>query len=194
MMASPSHAELLAAAVVAVKEDLGWMYTDWSVRTPTLESSTAVTAMAQEEVGHARVLGGLVPDGVAGEPIPCLRDQAPTWPELIGIVTPVELALAELTRALADCRHDLLRSRTRKMADEERFHELFVEGWSNLLGADTTEVSGAFFAAARRSQPETGAWVERLDALAADGDILDSGTLVDRCVPRLMRIGRAQVG
>jgi 1,2-phenylacetyl-CoA epoxidase catalytic subunit len=180
----------LAAAVAAVKVDLGWMYTDWSVRAPTLESSTAVTAMAQEEVGHARVLGGLVPDGVEGEGIPCLRQPATSWPELIGIVAPVELALAELTRRLSGCGHELLRSRARKMAEEERFHELFVEGWCGLLGADAREVAAAFADGVRRSQDETAAWVEHLDALSAEGAILDAGALVEHCLPRALAMGR----
>jgi hypothetical protein len=189
-MAGPGADERLAAAVVAVKVDLGWMYTDWSVRAPTLESSTAVTAMAQEEVGHARVLGGIVPDLVQGESIPCLREPASSWPAFIGLVTPVELAMAELTRRLAGCRHDLLRSRARKMADEERFHELFIEGWAGLLDADASEVASAFADGVRRSQRETAAWVERLDALAAEGEVLDAGELVEHCLPRVLEIGR----
>jgi 1,2-phenylacetyl-CoA epoxidase catalytic subunit len=193
-MTAPPPAELLIAAVAAVKADLGWTYTDWSVRAPTLESSTAVTAMAQEEVGHARVLNGLVQGEVEGERIACVHEPASSWPELIGIVSPVEFALAGLTRALAGCRHDGLRSRARKMADEERFHELFMEGWSGLLGTDTTDVSSAFREALRRSEPETAAWVERLDALAAEGDVLDPGTLVERCSPGVMRIGRDDGG
>jgi hypothetical protein len=190
-MAQAPADQRLAAAVAAVKADLGWMYTDWSVRAPTLESSTAVTAMAQEEVGHARVLGGLVPDDLAGDAIPCLQGTAASWPELIGVVAPVELALAELTRQLAVCRHELLRSRARKMAEEERFHELFVEGWTGLLGADEGEVSAAFAEGVRRSRDETAAWVQRLDALAAEGDVLDAGALVEHCVPRVLAIGRA---
>jgi 1,2-phenylacetyl-CoA epoxidase catalytic subunit len=190
MMSGPGADERLAAAVVAVKVDLGWMYTDWSVRAPTLESSTAVTAMAQEEVGHARVLGGLVPDGVEGDSIPCLKEPASSWPAFIGVVAPMELALAELTRRLAGCRHDLLRSRARKMAEEERFHELFIEGWSGLLDADSSEVASAFAEGVRRSQRETAAWVERLDALAAEGEVLDAGELVEHCMPRVLQIGR----
>ncbi|MEA2252126.1 MAG: hypothetical protein QOI62_732 [Solirubrobacteraceae bacterium] len=187
---APPAADLLVAAVAAVKVDLGWLYTDWSVRAPTLESSTAVTAMAQEEVGHARVLGGLVAGDLEGERIACVRDGASTWPALVGTVGPVELALGRLTRALAGCRHDALRSRARKMAEEERFHELFVEGWSDLLGADAPEVSGAFFEAVARSQGQTAAWVASMDALAAEGDVLDAGVLAHDCLARVMAIGR----
>jgi hypothetical protein len=68
----------------------------------------------------------------------------------VGVVRPVEPALGEITKALSDCSHDMPRSRARKMADQERFHTLFVEGWSNLLCSDVDEVSDAFNAAVRR--------------------------------------------
>jgi ring-1,2-phenylacetyl-CoA epoxidase subunit PaaA/ring-1,2-phenylacetyl-CoA epoxidase subunit PaaC len=192
-MAAAAPADRLIAAIAAVKTDLAWLYTDWSVRAPTLESSTAITAMAQEEVGHARVLGGLVDESVEGERIACLREPVASWPELLGTVAPAELALAELARALGACRHDALRARVRKMADEERFHELFVEGWSALLEDDAPDVTAAFRQALGRAQEQTAAWIERLDADAAAGDVLDAGALAERCLPRVAAPGRVDV-
>ena len=48
----------LVASIVAVKFDLARIYTDWSVRGPKLEASTAVTAMAQEEAFHEAFFRG----------------------------------------------------------------------------------------------------------------------------------------
>lgn len=192
-MAAAAPADRLIAAMAAVKNDLAWLYTDWSVRAPTLESSTAITAMAQEEVGHARVLGGLVGEGVEGERIACLGQPVASWPELLGTVAPAELALAEMARALGACRHEALRARVRKMADEERFHELFVEGWSALLEEDAPEVTAAFRQALGRAQEQTAAWIERRDGDAAAGDVLDPGVLAERCGARVTSLGRVDV-
>ena len=186
-MAEPAPRTQLIAAMVAVKQQLAGIYTDWCVRGPKLEASTAITAMAQEEQGHARVLSGLLETASTSEALPCLGRPLASWPEMVGSAGPADVALARLTRALATCPDPALQARLRKMADEERFHEAFYQGWFALLETDEPAVARIFWDARIRAEAEVVNWLGNLDALATEAGLAPAGTLRRACAPGTVR-------
>jgi hypothetical protein len=95
----------------------GLRYGEWRSSGPTVEAGVAATAIAQDELGHARVLYGLLED-LPGSPrrsehawiaadartVALLDEPFPAWPHLI-------VANVLLDRALALVRETALRSR-----------------------------------------------------------------------------------
>lgn len=184
MSAQTTESAELAAAIVGAKSALARVYTGWSVRGPSLEASTAVTAMAQEEAGHARVLKRLAKDAEGRRPA-CLEADPDSWPQMIGTAGAVELAMGRIIRALSRSSNEEWRGRTVKMAMEERFHEDFFTGWSASLSRESEGARRAYEEARERADQEVRAWLERLDALAAGAGILAAGELLrDRPLER----------
>src|SRR5262249_41452742 len=149
------------------------IYTQWSVRGPSLESSTAIAAMSQEQAGYAKTLDRLA-DGVSPEvcPVPSLRAVPATWPELIGAAGTVELALAA---ALDQWRAGAEGSLTRnldKMAQEIGYHARFFRGWFQELDDDTSQVGVLFDRARATTEQEVWSWLSTLQihtTASADG-------------------------
>lgn len=171
------------ASIVEVKLDLARIYTAWSVRGPKLEASTAVTAMAQEEAGHARVLGGMLGTEARGQAVESLRQPIDSWPQMLGVVGPADVAVGRLAAILASCPHQQLRSRAGKMRQEEIFHEAFFLGWSKLLLAEPEAVRRCFETSWSRSASEVEAWLKDVDRFAADARLAEAGQVTGECSP-----------
>src|SRR5882672_1453182 len=128
--------ERLAAAVAAVKDELARVYTVWSLRGPTLEACTALTAMAQEEAGHARALLAVSGDQPPEHRLAFLEHVPDDWPELVGSAGTAEMAV------------------------EESFHEDLFRGWFRILSGDAPAVAERFRDAARAARAEIGDWLK----------------------------------
>lgn len=128
------------------KQFLGIRYSEWCVSAPTLEASIAATAMAQDELGHTRILHGILgdlpdnplasrdpEDPTAYEVLPRLSRPFPSWEALVASALIVDGFLTHLMH-LGNCSaHDLFRTRMKKAYEEERFHRLYAEGWAKWL-------------------------------------------------------------
>lgn len=142
----------LVDVVVALadnKHALGLRYGEWCSSGPTLEAGVAATAMAQDELGHARVLYGLLEE-LPGAPrrsehewmaadartIAFLRRPFPTWPHLIVANVVVDQALGLVIETALDSRYLPLRQRARKIIEEERYHRIHGQGWFLHLAAE----------------------------------------------------------
>jgi 1,2-phenylacetyl-CoA epoxidase catalytic subunit len=169
--------ERLAAALATVKEDLARVYTVWSLHGPTLEACTALTAMAQEEAGHARALLAVSGNQEAASPLACLHDVPEEWPELVGRAGTVELAVASVVHALRAGADPALAARTAKMSVEEGFHEDLFRGWFRVLEADVPAVAEPFRDAVRVAEGEVRDWLKVLDDLAVDAGVCAPGEL-----------------
>ncbi len=198
----------LVAALAESKKLLGVRYGEWVAKAPTMEASVASSAMAQDELGHARVLYGLV-DEVRGEK---LRDDTGwevmgthlsllerpflTWMEFIACNTLVDPALTVVVEAATHSRYGALRQRTRKMIEEERFHTLHGRTWFRRLATASPAVREGLEAATTRMLPEVLCWfgptgdlrlLWDLGLLDADGEALRVRYLQD-VVPLLSQV------
>jgi len=177
--------ERLAAAVAAIKDELASVYTVWSLRGPTLEACTALTAMAQEEAGHARALLAVSGDQPPEHRLAFLEHVPDDWPELVGTAGTAELAVSAVVHALRAGQNPGLASRTAKMAVEESFHEDLFRGWFRILSGDAPAVAERFRDAARAARAEVGDWLKALDELAVEAGVAAPGELASIALPEV---------
>ena len=122
---------------------LGRHLSEWAVGAPMLEASIGCCAVAQAQMGHARVLYPLlehlpspVPPGPPGQEtsrtrrysVAALDEPFPTWPHAVAALFLIDNALNTLVRALTSSRYDQLAARSRRMLDEEEFHRDLAVG------------------------------------------------------------------
>jgi ring-1,2-phenylacetyl-CoA epoxidase subunit PaaA/ring-1,2-phenylacetyl-CoA epoxidase subunit PaaC len=118
---------------------LGRQLSEWAVGAPSLEVSVACAAVAQGELGQARVLYPLLEElGFAGPVDPRERARPynvsmldrpfETWPHAVAALLLVDGALTTMLEALAGGSYEALARRVPRMLDEEAFHAEFAEG------------------------------------------------------------------
>jgi len=122
---------------------LGRRLSEWCPGGPSLESSVAAAALAQEELGHARALYPLLEDmPVTEAPGPLQRgterdrryvvsfldEPLETWAHVVAALALVDPALTVMFKALRECRFEDLRKRAARIPGEEEFHRKYADG------------------------------------------------------------------
>jgi ring-1,2-phenylacetyl-CoA epoxidase subunit PaaC len=118
---------------------LGRHLSEWAVGSPSLEVGVACAAVAQGELGQARVLYPLLQELAFPGPVdPAERARAyrvslldqpfPTWPHAVAALLLVDGALTVMLEALAGGGYAALARRVPRMLEEEAFHRDFAEG------------------------------------------------------------------
>lgn len=122
---------------------LGRRISEWAVGAPGLEEAVAASALAQEELGHARVLYPLLNDLPFPErPVPLEREgdrnrryavsflDKPwaTWGEAVAAMLLVDTALTTMLEHLTASAWEPLARRATRILQEEVFHLEFAEG------------------------------------------------------------------
>ncbi len=122
---------------------LGRRLSEWCPGGPSLESSVAAAALAQEELGHARALYPLLEDmPVTEAPGPLQRgnererryvvsfldEPLETWAHVVAALALVDPALTVMFNALKDCSFEDLRKRAARIPGEEEFHRKYADG------------------------------------------------------------------
>lgn len=138
-------AALLNLVVVLAdnKYFLGRRISEWEVGAPGLEEAVAASALAQEELGHARVLYPLLDELPFPErPVPLEREgdrkrrytvsfvDRPweTWPEAVAGIFLLDAALTTMLEHLTASVWEPLARRAGRILQEEVFHLEFAEG------------------------------------------------------------------
>jgi ring-1,2-phenylacetyl-CoA epoxidase subunit PaaC len=188
----------LVTALADNKHALGLRYAEWCTCGPTIEAGVSATAIAQDELGHARVLYGLLED-LPGAPrrsehewtaedartVRALDRPFPTWPHLIVANALFDQALLAVLEAAAGSRYVPLRQRARKIIEEEQYHGIHGRGWLRQLGAGGPHVRAAVAAAVREWWAETLCWFGPgaggvLEPLVRHGVLRDAGDAARR--------------
>ncbi len=126
-------------------------YTDWQVRAPTLESDLALSNIAQDELGHARLWYDLLEDFGHTESELIYEREPDEWRH----TTMAELAFEEGDWAdavvrtylydtaeeirldgLVDSAYPRIRDRVQKVIGEEDYHRQHAESWLSRLASD----------------------------------------------------------
>lgn len=129
------------------KRLLGVRYAGWCTGAPELEADIAVSAMAQYELGHARllrgVLGNLEEDPReevrrASDPggwcsLPILDRPLAGWPELVVVNALVDSLLTVNLEAAHEGGLEPLAQRLRKAISEEKYHFVHARAWFERL-------------------------------------------------------------
>ncbi len=133
-------------ALADTKRALGLRYAEWCDRAPTLEAGVAAAAMAQDQLGQARVLYALIQEQFVDAPkgldddtrgffynLAYLDEPLHNWAAFVAANLLIGGAVTLAEGALADSRFAPLRARMPKMLEEERFHRIHAEGWFKQL-------------------------------------------------------------
>jgi ring-1,2-phenylacetyl-CoA epoxidase subunit PaaC len=137
--------EALAALVnllVVLADNKYWLgrhLSEWAVGAPSLEVAVACAAIAQGELGQARVLYPLLEELPFPGPVdPLERERAyrvslldrpfPTWPHAVVALLLVDSAVTTMLEALIGGPYEALARRVPRMLEEEAFHWDFAEG------------------------------------------------------------------
>ena len=161
----------LVVALADNKHALGLRYGEWCSSGPTIEAGVAATAMAQDELGHARVLYGLLEE-LPGAPrrsehewsaadartIALLDHPFPGWPHLIVANVLFDQALAHVLETGLDSRYLPLRQRARKLIEEEQYHAIHGKGWLLQLAKEGPEVRAGLEEIIRQVWADTLCW------------------------------------
>ena len=125
------------------KQLLGMRYAEWCIAAPTLEADIAAAAMGLDDIGHGRVLYGslrelgtsdiAVDDAANYANVPYLDRPWTEWAEFVAANAVLDSAFTLMIEALANGNVDLLRSRLKKMLQEERYHALHGRSWMHEL-------------------------------------------------------------
>ena len=119
------------------KQLLGMRYAEWCIAAPSLEADIAAAAMGLDDIGHSRVLYGSLrelgaPDradesGYAN--VPYLDKPWTDWAQFVAANSVLDSAFTLMIEALANGKVEVLRSRLKKMLQEERYHFLHGRSW-----------------------------------------------------------------
>ncbi len=135
-------------AMSDTKHLLGLRYAEWCTGAPELEADIAASAMAQFELGHARVLRGVLGD-LPEDPRDDRRDTEmgtwssaaaldrpfADWTELVVANALVDTLLTVNLRSAEEGRYRPLTQRLRKVLAEEEYHAVHAGAWIQRLAA-----------------------------------------------------------
>ncbi|HEY7124408.1 MAG TPA: Phenylacetic acid catabolic protein [Ktedonobacterales bacterium] len=184
----------LLAALADNKYRLGRRYAEWCNGAPTLESSVAAAAMAQDELGHARALYPLLQDFPQGQAQPVevepetrtifsnvafLDEPFTGWADFVAANFLLDTALSVVFEFAQESHFEPLRGRAKKVLQEEQVHILHGEGWVRRLARTGGAVRGTLEASLKRAWLETVCWFGPADdargVLLQQGNILSGG-------------------
>lgn len=162
---------------------LGDHLVEIGVSGPTLEATLSAIAMAQGELGHARLLYNWSSDlrGVGKTEITNQTGKAfasvvqvSDWIELIGALYAVNAGTDLVLRAMLEAGHQDVVNRIQKLLKEQKEHILYSRGWVGQLLSDAGAVPRKTREALDKAVPEVRAWLQKIEQSA---DLVSGGYL-----------------
>ena len=160
---------------------LGYHYGEWTFGTPTLEAAVANCSLAQSELGHVRLLHGVLKThcdedldrlieerpGTGFASIAYLDEPLPDWPAVVAMNFVVDLAVTRVIHAMRASTFVPVRSCAEKLLEEERYHMHHGQGWFRALATAGTEPRATIGARTAEALAAVRAW---FGPAGADGD------------------------
>ena len=183
--------KLLVLGLADSKRLMGIRYSDWICGAPAIEAGIAVSSMAQDEWGHARLLYAML-KGFDMDPVRIehereasdyasidpLDEPFPDWAAVVAGVVVVDGALRAALEGFAHGRFEPARSRVPKMLAEEEFHTSLGAAWFRRLAA-SEEARPLLVGAAESALPACLAWLGASDETAlalAEAGVMPPGS------------------
>jgi ring-1,2-phenylacetyl-CoA epoxidase subunit PaaC len=140
----------LLIACADTKLLMGYHYGEWTFGAPMLEAAVAHCSLAQGELGHVRLLHGILkahfdvdPDYLVEQrpadefaANPYLDQPLTSWAAVVAMTVVVDLAVTRVIHSLRQSSFAPLRGCAAKLLDEERYHIHHGQGWLRTLAAD----------------------------------------------------------
>lgn len=182
------------------KHRIGLQFSHWVTGTPALEAAVGSAAIAQDELGHARSLYGLLrnyphaPEGIGAENdleartvfyvSPDLKPRWESWLQVVAINVVLDSALQCAIAATANSTFHGLAGRTAKMVQEEQFHRVFGNHWLTRLMAREDDIPHKLQEAVAWAWGITWEWLgpddDPITAALVEAGVLNSGVAAIR--------------
>ncbi len=129
---------MLVKSLADNKQLLGMRYAEWCTAAPSLEADIAAAAMGLDDIGHSRVLYGslrelgspeAVSDGADYNNVAYLDRPWSEWAQFVAANAVLDGAFSLMIEALVNGDVEVLRSRLKKMLQEEQYHYLHGRSW-----------------------------------------------------------------
>ena len=141
-MTVPAGLSGLVLALADNKQLLGLRYAEWATRAPSLEADIAAAAMGLDDLGHSRVLYGCL-EPLGDDPRGPERESDAAsyrnlayfdrpwsqWSEFVAANAILDTAFSVVIEAAVEGSSEVLKTRLRKMLQEERYHFLHGRSW-----------------------------------------------------------------
>lgn len=139
----------LLVACADTKLLMGYHYGEWTFGTPTLEAAVANCSLAQSELGHVRLLHGILkthydedldllldvrPADAFGS-VAYLDEPLPDWSAVVAMNFVIDLAVTRVIHAMRNSTFVPVRACVEKLLEEERYHLHHGHGWFRALAA-----------------------------------------------------------
>jgi ring-1,2-phenylacetyl-CoA epoxidase subunit PaaC len=133
---------ILVLSLADNKQLLGLRYAEWATRAPSLEADIAAAAMGLDDLGHSRVLYSCL-EPLGDDPRSSERETDPSsycalpyfdqpwdaWAQFVAANAVLDTAFSVMIQACVEGNVEVLRTRLRKMLNEERYHFLHGRSW-----------------------------------------------------------------
>lgn len=195
-LASPELRRVLAGYLLAIADDeliLGHRHSEWTGFAPDIESDVALSSIAQEEIGHAKLFyeqvaelqGGTADTLAYGRPAAEFRNavlvERPNgdWGYSMLRLFLYDRADAQRLDALASGTAKSLADMASALRREEKYHLMYGEQWLRHLAGATPAAREKMQEALARAWPEATALFAPLtdEQLLVEGGILTIGNL-----------------
>lgn len=170
---------------------LGDRLVEVGVSGPNLEATLAAIAMAQGELGHARLLYNWVfdLDGYTGKKPEIIEQTGKAfhgvvnvhnWISLIAALYSVNTAVNIVLKSSLDANHSKVASRVHKLIREQKEHIIYSQNWARQLLEDKGSIPRRFKESLNQVNHETEAWLKSLEQqkeLFEEGYLLEGFSL-----------------
>jgi ring-1,2-phenylacetyl-CoA epoxidase subunit PaaC len=163
----------LEGLLLAMADDefvIGYWDSEWTGIAPLLEEDVAMSSLAQDEIGHARALYGLLGELTGRDPDAIAYDRPPEafrharlldhprtdWALTIARRFLYDTADSVRLAALAESSFPPLAQLVAKIRREESYHLAHAEGWLRRLAGDPVEGRPRLLAAMASLAPDAG--------------------------------------
>lgn len=163
----------LVETIADNKYVLGDRLVEVGVSGPNLEATLAAIAMAQGELGHARLLYNWSAD-LKGVKKADVKDQSGkalpnavkvnNWITLIASLYATNAAIDLVLKAVSESEHAKVASRVQKLINEQKEHIIYARGWAKQFLNDKGAVPAKFKEALNEAIPEAGEWLKSVEA------------------------------
>ncbi len=161
------------------KRLMGLRYSDWMLGAPSIEMGIAMSSMAQDEWGHARLLYSMLKElhvdprtveherpAEAYASVDALDVPFGNWPAVIAGMVVVDGALAVALESFGRGRFDPASTRIPKMLAEEEFHSALAVAWYRRLAGSAAEARALLRDATDAHLPVMLMWLGAADEAA----------------------------
>jgi ring-1,2-phenylacetyl-CoA epoxidase subunit PaaC len=195
----------LLRAIADTKLLLGYHYGEWTFGTPVLEAAVANCSLAQSELGHLRLLDGILKKFFGDDPDALLADRDPEafanvryldhdlpgWAECVAMNAVVDFAITTLLNTMHDSSFRPVRQSVDKMLDEERYHVHHGRGWLRTWAARGDEERAALSAQAGAALAHVAEWFG--PAGEADDEALVAAGIKTSTNTDILEVVRAEI-